>query len=84
MIVGSNDVSLVFEPPNTRPSVDLITDFDPSEDVVQLVGFEAGFDPLEALSASTFGTVLDLGDNNSILFLGRLVNEFTADDFLIL
>jgi Ca2+-binding RTX toxin-like protein len=62
---------------------DTITDFDPSEDVVELVGFGASFDPLAALSAATGGTELDLGGGNSVLLLDRTVAEFGADDFLI-
>jgi hypothetical protein len=56
---------------------DTITDFDPSEDVVELVGFGG------SLSAETGGTELDLGGGNSVLLLGRTVAEFGADDFLI-
>ena len=73
----------VFRASNAGTGVDLITDFDTTEDVVELVGFDAGFDPLEALSAHRLGTILDLGDGNEILFAGRLVAEFTADDFRI-
>lgn len=62
---------------------DLVTDFDPSEDVAQLAGFGADFDPLEALSQQALGTELDLGNGNSVLFLGRTLAEFSADDFLI-
>jgi serralysin len=62
---------------------DLVTDFDPSEDVAQLAGFAADFDPLEALSAQATGTQLDLGNGNSVLFLGRTLAEFSANDFLI-
>lgn len=62
---------------------DLVTDFDPSEDVAQLAGFDADFDPLEALSAQALGTELDLGNGNSVLFLGRTLAEFSANDFLI-
>jgi serralysin len=47
---------------------DAITDFDPSEDIVQLVGFDASFEPLAALSATSQGTELDLGSGNSVLF----------------
>jgi hypothetical protein len=54
-----------------------------SEDVVELVGFDASFDPLAALSATSQGTELDLGGGNSVLLLGRTVAEFSADDFLI-
>jgi Ca2+-binding RTX toxin-like protein len=64
-------------------SLDVITDFDPSEDVVQLVGFEEGFNPLDELSATPFGAVLDLGENNYILFLGRVAGEFSANDFVV-
>jgi hypothetical protein len=61
----------------------MITDFDPSEDVVELVGFGVSFDPLAALSATSQGTELDLGGGNSVLLLGRTLAEFGADDFLI-
>jgi hypothetical protein len=64
-------------------SLDVITDFDPSEDVVQLVGFER-FNPLDALSATPFGALLDLPNGHSILFVGRVVTEFSIDDFQIL
>jgi Ca2+-binding RTX toxin-like protein len=74
--VPSLDLDLPF-------SLDVITDFDPAEDVVQLVGFEEGFDPLDALSATPFGTVLELGENNYILFLGRVATEFGPDDFVL-
>ena len=62
---------------------DIITDFDPSEDIVQLVGFDASFDPLAELSATARGAELDLGHGDSVLFLGRTVAEFRADDFQI-
>ena len=63
---------------------DLVSDFDPSEDVAQLVGFEEGFDALAALNPQAGGTELDLGGGNSVLFVGRTLAEFSADDFLIL
>jgi serralysin len=66
-----------------EPGDDLIVDFDTTQDVVVLGGFEAGFDPLANLSATTSGTVLDLGDAGQVTFLGRLVNEFDAADFLL-
>jgi Ca2+-binding RTX toxin-like protein len=71
---------------------DTITDFNPFEDVVQLIGLGEDFDPLAALRATPQGAVLDVsngpdggisGANSSVLFLGRLVSEFSADDFLI-
>jgi hypothetical protein len=43
---------------------DTITDFDPSEDVVELVGFGG------SLSAETGGTELDLGGGNKLAALG--------------
>jgi Ca2+-binding RTX toxin-like protein len=75
--------TFVFRASNQGTGTDLITDFDPSEDVVQLIGFEEGLDPLAALSDTPLGTVLDLGDDNSVLFLGRVAAEFSANDFLI-
>jgi serralysin len=82
-ILTGNDGADVFIFQANQAGDDTITDFDPSEDVVQLAGFEAGFDPLEALSAQALGTELDLGDGNSVLFLGRTLAEFNAEDFLI-
>jgi Ca2+-binding RTX toxin-like protein len=68
----------------TTPNSDLITDFGTGEDIVVLNGFGAGFDPLENLSAGTTGAVLDLGNSGQVVFLGRLVNEFTVQDFLVI
>jgi Ca2+-binding RTX toxin-like protein len=62
---------------------DAITDFDPAEDVVQLVGFGATFNPLAALSVQPLGTQLDLGGGDSVLFQGRALADFTANDFQI-
>ena len=56
-----NDGADVFIFRDNRTGDDIITDFDPSEDVVQLVGFDAGFDPLAELSATARGAELDLG-----------------------
>jgi serralysin len=78
-----NDGADVFTFRANQTGDDMITDFDPSEDVVELVGFGVSFDPLAALSAATGGTELDLGGGNSVLLLGRTVAEFSADDFLI-
>jgi hypothetical protein len=61
----------------TKPSDDPITDFDPSEDTVELVGFGG------SLSAETGSIELDLGGGYSLLLLGRIVAEFSAGDFLI-
>ena len=47
-----NDGADVFIFRDNGTGDDIITDFDPSEDVVQLVGFDASFDPLAALSAT--------------------------------
>ena len=68
---------------DNRTGDDTITDFDPSEDVVQLVGFDTSFDPLAALSATSRGAELDLGQGDSVLFVGRTVAEFSANDFQI-
>jgi serralysin len=81
-ILTGNDGADVFRFAN-QAGDDTITDFDPSEDVVELVGFDASFDPLAALSATSQGTELDLGGGNSVLLLGRTVAEFSADDFQI-
>ena len=78
-----NDGADVFIFRDNRTGDDIITDFDPSEDVVQLVGFDASFDPLAELSATAQGAELDLGQGDSVLFLGRTVAEFSANDFLI-
>jgi serralysin len=82
-ILTGNDGADVFTFRDNQTGDDMITDFDPSEDVVELVGFDASFDPLAALSATSQGTELDLGGDNSVLLLGRTVAEFGADDFLI-
>ncbi len=47
-----NDGADVFIFRNNGSGEDLVSDFDPSEDVAQLVGFEEGFDALAALSPS--------------------------------
>ena len=78
-----NDGADVFIFRDNRTGDDIITDFDPSEDVVQLVGFDTSFDPLAALSATAGGAELDLGQGDSVLFLGRTVAEFSANDFQI-
>jgi Ca2+-binding RTX toxin-like protein len=78
-----NDGADVFIFRDNRTGDDIITDFDPSEDVVQLVGFDEDFDPLAELSATARGAELDLGRGDSVLFLGRTVAEFSADDFRI-
>lgn len=83
-ILTGNDGADVFIFRNNGSGDDLVTDLDPSEDVAQLVGFEEGFDALAALSPQTDGTELDLGGGNSVLFVGRTLAEFSADDFLIL
>jgi Ca2+-binding RTX toxin-like protein len=62
---------------------DRVTDFNPSEDVVQLAGFAASFDPMAGLSAQAGGTELDLGNGNSVLFEGRTPADFHASDFLV-
>ena len=82
-VLTGNDGADVFIFGDNRTGDDTITDFDPSEDVVQLVGFDESFDPLAGLSATTQGAVLDLGQGDSVLFLGRTVAEFSADDFQI-
>jgi hypothetical protein len=51
--------------------------------VVQLIGFDAGFDPLANLSDTTSGAVLDLGDAGEVRFFGRLANEFSAGNFIL-
>ena len=68
----------------TTPDSDLITDFVTGEDTVVLNGFGAAFNPLENLSAGSTGAVLDLGDSGQVVFLGRLANEFSAGDFLVI
>jgi serralysin len=78
-----NDGADVFIFRDNNTGEDVITDFDPSEDVVQLDGFDEDFDPLAALSATARGAELDLGGDDSVLFLGRTVAEFSADDFQI-
>jgi Ca2+-binding RTX toxin-like protein len=65
------------------PGNDTINDFDTTADVVQLIGFDAGFDPLANLSETSSGTVLDLGEAGEVLFFGRLANEFSAGSFIL-
>ena len=66
-----------------QPGDDLIVDFDKTQDIVELHGFEDGFDPLANLSATPLGTALDLGDAGEVQFLGLLVNEFRSTNFFI-
>lgn len=68
---------------DNRTGDDIITDFNPSEDVVQLVGFDASFDPLAELSETARGAELDLGQGDSVLFVDRTVAEFSANDFQV-
>jgi serralysin len=82
-ILTGNDGPDFFIFEDNQPGEDTITDFDPSEDVVALAGFDTSFDPLAALSATPGGTELDLGGDQNVLFLGRTVAEFSADDFQI-
>jgi serralysin len=82
-ILTGNDGADVFIFRANQTGNDTLTDFDPSEDVVQLVGFDTSFDPLAALSATAQGAELDLGQGDSVLFLGRTVAEFSANDFQI-
>ena len=62
---------------------DVVTDFNRADDTVRLVGFDPGFNPLDNLDQGAQGTTLDLGDGDGVLFLGRLVAEFTAGDFVL-
>jgi serralysin len=66
-----------------QPGDDVVTDFDTAVDAAVLVGFGDGFDPLAQLSQGTSGTLLDLGEAGEVLFLGKLVNEFGAEDFIL-
>jgi Ca2+-binding RTX toxin-like protein len=61
---------------------DTISDF-ADGDVVQLSGFGAGFDPLLALTDLGTDTLLDLGDGDTVLFVGRTLAEFQAEDFVL-
>jgi serralysin len=63
------------------PGSDVVLDFDTSQDIAMLVGFGTGFDPLANLSQEAAGTALDLGAGGEVLFVGRLVGEFAAEDF---
>jgi hypothetical protein len=49
-----------------------------------LNGIGVGSDPLENLSATPTGAVLDLSDSGQVVFLGRFANEFTAGNFLLI
>jgi Ca2+-binding RTX toxin-like protein len=62
---------------------DVINDFERGGDVVRLIGFGAGFDALANLGAVEGGTALDLGGGDRVVFLGRLVFEFAAEDFVL-
>lgn len=62
---------------------DLIADYEPGTDLVRMVAFLAGFDPLANLSADPDGVVLDLGGGNSVLFAGLALGDLTADDFML-
>ena len=68
----------------TTPDNDLIVDFNTTQDTVVLAGFGAGFDPLANLDATPRGAVLDLGESGQVVFLGLLVSEFGAGDFLVI
>ena len=81
--LAGNDGADVFIFRDEGSGEDTVADFDPSEDVAQLVGFDPDFDPLAALSDEAEGALLDLGDGDSVLFVGRTLAEFSADDFLI-
>jgi serralysin len=81
MLTGNDGADVFLFRRNS--GIDLVTDFDPSEDVAQLVGFDPDFDALAALTAQAGGTELDLGGGNTVLFAGRTLAEFTADQFLI-
>ena len=82
-ILTGNDGADTFAFVASEPGNDVITDFNHQEDVVRLEGFGAGFDPLANLTATTSGTLLDLGAGGSVLFLGVRPTELLADDFLV-
>ena len=81
--LSGNDGADTFAFVEEEPGNDVITDFDRVDDVVRLEGFGAGFNPLANLTATTSGTLLDLGAGGSVLFLGVRPEEFSADDFLL-
>ena len=81
--LAGNDGADVFIFRANGNGQDTVADFDPSEDVAQLLGFDPDFDALAALSDEAGGTLLDLGGGDSVLFVGRTRAEFGADDFLI-
>jgi serralysin len=60
---------------------DTINDFEIAQDVVVLAGFPEDFNPLDQLTQGASGAELDLGGGNSVVFFGKLVNEFGAGDF---
>ena len=64
-----------------QSGVDIINDFEVGQDVAVLSGFADDFNPLDHLTQGVGGTELDLGGGNSVLFFGKLVNEFSAGDF---
>ncbi|MBX6373057.1 MAG: hypothetical protein IRZ13_02335 [Acetobacteraceae bacterium] len=48
------------------------------------VNFAEDFDPPSNLTAAAAsGTLPSLGEDHSALFLGRLVTEFSAEDFVL-
>jgi Ca2+-binding RTX toxin-like protein len=62
---------------------DTIPDFSANQDVIDLLGFGAHFDPLAHLSDSSVGAVLDLGHGNQILFEGVHAADLSASDFVL-
>ncbi|HEY9345501.1 MAG TPA: hypothetical protein VIQ53_09305, partial [Inquilinus sp.] len=62
---------------------DTITDFSAGQDVIDLLGFGAHFDPLAHLSDSSAGAVLDLGHGDHILFEGVHAADLSASDFVL-
>ena len=64
-----------------QSGIDTINDFDIGQDIAILSGFADDFNPLDHLTQGASGTVLDLGGGNSVLFFGKLTNEFSAGDF---
>lgn len=77
---GGADVS-VFRAAQATDD-DVVNDFGRADGAVRLVGFGGAFDAMASLDQTAKGTVLDRG-GDSVLFLGRLVADFAADDFVL-
>lgn len=84
VLTGNRGADQFFYQGEERTGRDVITDFELGLDTVLLNGFFGiDFDPLAALHQTAAGAVLDLGYGDQVLFAGRTVFEFSADDFFL-